>query len=89
MTEDFRYVAGTRITRREVLHGQLWLDLIVHLDASIEWKDVDHLSQMLRSGRMTGREVLKVLTAAEEVADLLRLDDRWWSRWDDWLPQHI
>ena len=62
------------------------LDLIVALDRSIHWKDVDHLNKMLRSGRMTERQVLAVLAAAEEVAGLLRAADRWWSRWDDWRP---
>ena len=64
-------------------HG---LDLIVHPDGRWEWKDVDHLSEMVTSGRMTADQVVGVLHAAALVADLLRADDRWWAPWDDWTP---
>jgi hypothetical protein len=64
-------------------HG---LDLIVHPDGRWEWKDVDHLAEMVTSGRMTRDEVVGVLHAAAGVADLLRTDDRWWAPWDDWTP---
>lgn len=60
------------------------LDLIVAPDGSPTWKDVDDLSAMVRSGRMTERRVLDVLAAAEEVAHLLEHDQRWWSGWDSW-----
>ncbi len=64
-------------------HG---LDLIVHPDGRREWKDVDDLSAMVRSGRMTGEQVLGVLHAAAEVIRLLDDDDRWWAPFDGWRP---
>jgi predicted RNA-binding protein associated with RNAse of E/G family len=54
---------------------------------AVAWKDVEHLSAVLRSGRMTERQVLDTLAAAEEVTDLLRQDRRWWSPWDSWTPE--
>jgi len=63
------------------------LDLIVHLDGSTVWKDVDHLNRMRRSHRMTDGQVLDVLAAADEVSGLLGADQRWWSGWDRWTPQ--
>jgi Protein of unknown function (DUF402) len=64
-------------------HG---LDLIVHPDGRREWKDVDHLSELVTSGRMTGEEVLGVLHAAAEVTARLDRDARWWAPWDHWAP---
>ena len=64
-------------------HG---LDLILHPDGRREWKDVDDLSAVVRSGRMTGEQVLGVLHEAAEVTRLLDADDRWWAPWDDWTP---
>jgi predicted RNA-binding protein associated with RNAse of E/G family len=64
-------------------HG---LDLIVHPDGRREWKDVDHLSELVRSGRMTGEQVVGVLHAAAEVTALLDADRRWWAPFDDWRP---
>jgi hypothetical protein len=64
-------------------HG---LDLIVRSDGRSEWKDVEHLSEMVRSRRMTGEGAVDVLHAAAEVTRLLRADERWWSPWDDWSP---
>jgi hypothetical protein len=64
-------------------HG---LDLIVDRDGRRTWKDVDHLSDLVVSGRMTGEEVVGVLHAAAEVSALLDRDERWWARWDDWTP---
>ena len=64
-------------------HG---LDLIVHPGGRREWKDVDHLSELVRSGRMTEGQVVGVLHAAAEVIGLLDADDRWWAPWDDWVP---
>ena len=64
-------------------HG---LDLIVHPDGRREWKDVDHLSAQVREGRITWETVASVLVAAEEVVALLDADDRWWARWDGWMP---
>jgi len=62
------------------------LDLIVAIDGTSRWKDVEDLNAMIRSGRMTGRQVLDVLGAAEDVAELLEGEDRWWSGWDSWSP---
>lgn len=63
------------------------LDLIVHLDGSTVWKDVDHLNRMLQTHRMTRKQVLDTLAAADEVSQDLRIGGRWWSRWDQWTPQ--
>lgn len=65
-------------------HG---LDLIVWPNGSREWKDVDHLSAMLREERMTEHQVVGVLHAAAEVYDALSRGERWWSEWDDWQPE--
>ena len=64
-------------------HG---LDLIVHPDGRREWKDVEHLSELVTSGRMTGAEVLGVLHAAAAVSARLDRDERWWASWDQWAP---
>lgn len=64
-------------------HG---LDLIVHPDGRREWKDVDDLSTMVRSGRMTEEQVVGVLHAAAEVIRLLDDDERWWASFDGWRP---
>ena len=64
-------------------HG---LDLIVHPDGRREWKDVEHLSELVTSGRMTGEAILGVLHAAAEVSARLDRDERWWARWDQWAP---
>ena len=64
-------------------HG---LDLIVSPDGRRTWKDVQHLSEMVTSGRMTGEQVLGVLHAAAELSALLDRDARWWARWDTWSP---
>ena len=62
------------------------LDLVIALDGTRTWKDVDHLNSMLHAGRMTERQVLDVLAAAEDVTRLLDRDERWWSPWDLWVP---
>ena len=49
-------------------------------------RDVQDLAPSLASGRITQEELLPVLAAATEVADLLDRDDRWWTPWDDWTP---
>ena len=64
-------------------HG---LDLIIDPDGRRTWKDVDHLSDLVRSGRMTGDEVVGVLHAAAEVTALLDRDRLWWADWADWSP---
>ncbi len=38
------------------------------------------------SGRITQDELLAVLAAAADVAELLDRGDRWWAPWDDWTP---
>jgi hypothetical protein len=64
-------------------HG---LDIVLHPDGRREWKDVEDLSEMVVSGRMTEAAVMGVLHAAAEVVDLLDRDERWWAPWDDWRP---
>lgn len=64
-------------------HG---LDLVILPNGVREWKDVDHLQAMRRSGRFTDAQALGVLEAAEQVWHLLERDDRWWSAWDSWQP---
>ena len=65
------------------------LDLVVSPEGEATWKDVEHLSAMLRSGRMTERRVIDVLTSAEGVATMLEQDRRWWSEWDLWTPEML
>ncbi len=65
----------------------LQLDVVIDPDGSWRWKDVHHLAPALASGRITQDELLAVLAAATEVADLLARDDRWWAPWDGWTPQ--
>jgi hypothetical protein len=65
------------------------LDLVVSPEGHVTWKDVDHLSAMLRSGRMTEHQIINVLKAAETVATLLEQDQRWWSDWDSWTPEAL
>ncbi|KRE97191.1 hypothetical protein ASG76_00190 [Nocardioides sp. Soil774] len=67
--------------------NDLQLDVVVELDGTWRWKDVQHLAPSLASGRITSEELLATLAAAAEVADLLERDDRWWAPWDEWSPQ--
>ncbi len=62
------------------------LDLVVKPDGTTAWKDVEDLNQLRRIGRMTLEEIGEVLEAAEQVSHDLSVDERWWSRWDDWKP---
>jgi hypothetical protein len=65
-------------------HG---LDLILHPDGRREWKDVEHLSELVTRGRMTGPEVVDVLHAAGGVIALLDADEGpWWAAWSQWHP---
>jgi hypothetical protein len=65
-------------------HG---LDLIVHPDGRREWKDVEHLSELVTSGRMTSDDVVGVLHAAAAViAELDAEEGPWWAGWTDWHP---
>ena len=66
--------------------NDLQLDLVVELDGSWRWKDVEHLGPALTSGRIDLIELRGVLEAAPVVVDLLERDDRWWSAWDEWTP---
>lgn len=65
------------------------LDLVVSPQGQVTWKDVPHLSAMLRSGRMDEHQVIDVLRAAEEVSSLLERNERWWSTWDAWTPESM
>ncbi len=65
------------------------LDLVIDRDGTATWKDVEHLGAMLRSGRMTERQVIDVLSQAEGVSTLLEQDQRWWSDWDLWTPESM
>ncbi len=86
---------GQTITRREVLHGQLWMDhpvavvtvvaddgevFAVHPRTRVEVHFHDH------PGRIDLETVGAVLEAANGVVDLLDGDDRWWSSFDGWIP---
>jgi hypothetical protein len=65
-------------------HG---LDLVLHPDGRREWKDVDHLAELVSTARMTGAEVLGVLRAARGVVEQLDADQPpWWAAWSDWHP---
>jgi hypothetical protein len=66
-------------------HG---LDLVLQPDGRREWKDVEDLSELVTSGRMTGEEVVGVLHAAAGVIGLLDGDEEpWWAIWGSWaLP---
>ncbi len=66
--------------------NDLQLDIVIPAGEPWRWKDVQDLAPSLASGRITQDELLAVLTAAAEVAELLDRDDRWWAPWDDWTP---
>ncbi|WP_322920316.1 DUF402 domain-containing protein [Nocardioides renjunii] len=66
--------------------NDLQLDIVIPREGAWRWKDVQDLAPTLANGRITHDELLGVLTAAGEVADLLDRDDRWWAPWDDWSP---
>ncbi|GAA1915359.1 DUF402 domain-containing protein [Nocardioides hwasunensis] len=66
--------------------NDLQLDIVVTPHGEWRWKDVEDVAPALASGRMTTAELLDVLPAATEVADLLERDVRWWAPWDDWTP---
>lgn len=62
------------------------LDLIIHPDGRREWKDVEGLASLRRTGRLTLDQIGTVLEAAEGVSALLDSGERWWAGWDDWTP---
>lgn len=66
--------------------NDLQLDIVIPAGEPWRWKDVQDLAPSLASGRISQDELLAVLGAATEVADLLDRDDRWWSPWDEWTP---
>lgn len=66
--------------------NDLQLDIVIPAGGGWRWKDVQDLAPSLATGRITQDELLAVLTAATEVADLLGSDRRWWASWDDWAP---
>ncbi len=66
--------------------GDYGLDIVIDPDGSWQWKDVDDLDEMLRSGRVTAEEADGVRRSAEQVAEDLDDDRRWWSPWDTWSP---
>ncbi len=66
--------------------NDLQLDIVIAPNGEWRWKDVQDLAPSLAAGRITQDELLAVLTAGAEVADLLDRDDRWWAPWDDWSP---
>ena len=87
-------VAGTSTSRRPTSAqpdgidvNDLQLDIVVPAGEPWRWKDVQDLAPSLAAGRITQDELLAVLAAAAEVADLLDRDDRWWAPWDDWTPR--
>lgn len=85
----FSYVNfETPVLRRDdgVDVNDLQLDVVIELDGSWRWKDVEDLGPSLASGRITSDELGAVLHEATVVADLLERDDRWWAPWDGWTP---
>lgn len=66
--------------------NDLQLDIVIPAGREWRWKDVQDLAPTLASGRITQDELLAVLTAATDVADLLDRDVRWWAPWDEWAP---
>lgn len=62
------------------------LDLVITPGQAPVWKDVDHLDEMVANGRLDAAKVLGLLAAARQVANDVRLDKRWWARWDNWTP---
>ena len=78
----------TPVLRRDdgVDVNDLQLDVVIELDGSWRWKDVEDLGPSLASGRITSDELGAVLHEATVVADLLERDDRWWAPWDGWTP---
>jgi hypothetical protein len=65
--------------------NDLQLDIVIPAGGGWRWKDVQDLAPALAAGRITQDELLAVLAAAADVADLLDRDDRWWAPWDDWV----
>jgi hypothetical protein len=89
------YVNFERPVVREpdgVRTDDLELDLVVHPDGRREWKDVEHLHARLAERRFATSDLEHVLAAAADVLAILDADAagdptaRWWSRWDDWVP---
>ena len=66
--------------------NDLQLDIVIPAGGAWRWKDVQDLAPSLASGRITQDELLAVLAAGTEVAELLDGDVRWWAPWDDWTP---
>ncbi len=62
------------------------LDLVVAPSGERRWKDVTDLHHQRVEGRISERTVVDVLAAAASAEHLLETDQRWWSRWDDWIP---
>jgi hypothetical protein len=51
-----------------------------------QWKDRDHVDELVRIGRLTGEEASEVWAETERVSTALDKGDRWWSDWDGWTP---
>jgi hypothetical protein len=64
-------------------HG---IDIVVRPDGSWAWKDVEHVGEMVTSGRIHATKAAEIRSAAAAVADVLDRGSRWWAAWDDWTP---
>lgn len=79
-----RFVVGSTVQRREVLHGQVWMTMPVHVVA-----DDEDVAEQVARGRLTPGEADAVWREAERVASALDNGNCWWiPRWRNWKPAH-
>jgi uncharacterized protein DUF402 len=64
-------------------HG---LDIVIAVDGSWQWKDVEDVDELVRIGRLTQAAADAVRARAAEVAADLDAGRRWWADWDSWSP---
>ena len=77
---------------RRTAHGydtqDLELDLILHADGRIEWKDVELLEQRVEEGRFTQDQAHAIRAEGQRVHAELSSGRRWWDAyWALWEPE--
>ena len=59
----------------------LELDLILHADGRIEWKDVEELELRVEEGRFTQDQARDIRAEGERIHRELSAGKRWWDPW--------